>query len=202
MSTGANTRERILDAAKEVLLEKGIVRATTKEIARAAGVSEGTLYNHFRNKEQIFLAAMFERLPNFIPLVISFCKRAGSGTVEGNLRELLQAGIPFYLESIPMGSSVLADPGLHSELRAELRERGGGPHKANELLAMYLQAEQELGRVRSDVSPEAIAYLLLGGCYQYANWVTFLKGDAEFTSPNQLIDDMLAIVLPQILPTS
>ena len=35
---------------------KGLVRATTKEIARAAGLSEGTLYNHFANKEELFPA--------------------------------------------------------------------------------------------------------------------------------------------------
>src|SRR5688572_8727604 len=44
------TRERILAAARAVMLKKGLVRATTKEIARAADVSEGTLYNHFASK--------------------------------------------------------------------------------------------------------------------------------------------------------
>jgi AcrR family transcriptional regulator len=48
------TRQRILAAAREVMLEQGLVRATTREIARAADVSEGTLYNHFANKQELF----------------------------------------------------------------------------------------------------------------------------------------------------
>jgi AcrR family transcriptional regulator len=35
----AGTRELIIDAARAVMLNKGLVRATTKEIARAAGLS-------------------------------------------------------------------------------------------------------------------------------------------------------------------
>src|SRR5215210_7138434 len=54
VARGAGTRERILAAAREVMLSKGLVRATTKEIARAADLSEGTLYNHFANKEELF----------------------------------------------------------------------------------------------------------------------------------------------------
>ncbi len=53
MAREAGTRERIIDAARAVMLNKGLVRATTKEIARAAGVSEGTIYNYFANKEEL-----------------------------------------------------------------------------------------------------------------------------------------------------
>ncbi|HZU16911.1 MAG TPA: helix-turn-helix domain-containing protein, partial [Candidatus Dormibacteraeota bacterium] len=40
-------RERIVAAAARVIRERGVVNATTREIAREAGVSEGSLYNHF-----------------------------------------------------------------------------------------------------------------------------------------------------------
>ncbi|MCQ0018817.1 TetR/AcrR family transcriptional regulator [Actinomadura madurae] len=53
-------RERILAAAVTVIRARGIVAATTKEIARSAGVSEGSLYNHFANKTALFAAALAE----------------------------------------------------------------------------------------------------------------------------------------------
>src|SRR6266542_3086220 len=50
-------RERIVAAAIQVIRERGVTRATTKEIARAAKVSEGSIYNHFENKTALFGAA-------------------------------------------------------------------------------------------------------------------------------------------------
>lgn len=50
--------ERILDAAARVFARKGYSRATTKEIAAEAGVSEGSIYNYFASKRDLFMAMM------------------------------------------------------------------------------------------------------------------------------------------------
>lgn len=49
----AKTRDRLIQAAIDVLAAKGIAGATTREIANVAGVSEVTLFRHFQNKEQL-----------------------------------------------------------------------------------------------------------------------------------------------------
>jgi AcrR family transcriptional regulator len=59
-----DTRDRILDAAAHVMRTRGFARTTTKEIARAAGYSEATLYKHFLDKTDLFLAVLKERLPS------------------------------------------------------------------------------------------------------------------------------------------
>ncbi|MEO8612755.1 MAG: TetR/AcrR family transcriptional regulator [Chloroflexota bacterium] len=46
----AARRSQILDAAAKVFAEKGFHPATTKDIARQAGISEGTIYHYFDNK--------------------------------------------------------------------------------------------------------------------------------------------------------
>ena len=81
-------RERILDAAVSVLRARGHHAATTKEIARVAGCSEGSLYTHFANKENLLLAVMTERLSPFIPLLQSMLERAGEDTLHDHLVEL------------------------------------------------------------------------------------------------------------------
>ena len=48
-------RNQILDAAAEVFAAKGFARATTKEIADKADVSEGTIYNYFQAKEDLLI---------------------------------------------------------------------------------------------------------------------------------------------------
>jgi AcrR family transcriptional regulator len=53
----AETRRRqILMGAAQVFAEKGYHKATTKEIAQTAGISEGTIYNYFANKRELLLA--------------------------------------------------------------------------------------------------------------------------------------------------
>ena len=51
-------REQILEAATRVFAEKGFRRATTREVAREAGVSEGTIYNYFEDKDALLMAIM------------------------------------------------------------------------------------------------------------------------------------------------
>jgi AcrR family transcriptional regulator len=52
----AARREQILGAATRVFADKGFRRATTREVAREAGVSEGTIYNYFEDKEALLMA--------------------------------------------------------------------------------------------------------------------------------------------------
>ena len=52
------TRQRLFDAATETLNRRGIQGATTREIARRAGVHEVTLFRHFKSKEQLLHAIL------------------------------------------------------------------------------------------------------------------------------------------------
>src|SRR3990172_2901697 len=54
----ASRRPLILEAAAGLFAEKGFHRTTTRDIAEAADVSEGTLYNYFFNKDEILLGIM------------------------------------------------------------------------------------------------------------------------------------------------
>jgi AcrR family transcriptional regulator len=54
----ANTRERLLDAARTVFAGSGFHGASVEEIASAAGYSTGALYSNFDGKEDLFLALM------------------------------------------------------------------------------------------------------------------------------------------------
>src|ERR1700719_3646912 len=51
-------RQRLLDAAIETLNRRGIQGATTREMARRAGVHEVTLFRHFKSKEQLLRAIL------------------------------------------------------------------------------------------------------------------------------------------------
>jgi AcrR family transcriptional regulator len=191
VARGAGTRERILAAAREVMRGKGLVRATTKEIARAAGLSEGTLYNHFANKEELFLCTLNELPSGFVSLIRGLQERAGTEAVQSVLEQISRSALDFYGEAIPMGASFFADPELLARHRELLQQRGAGPQRANEAVAAYLRAEQRLGRVRGDADPDAVAYMLLGALYQYVYWEQFLARPRQPEADNHFVESLL-----------
>ncbi len=78
-------RTQILEAAEVVFAAKGYHGATTREIAQAADVSEGTLYNYFASKRDLFVGLMISRTDALVESIAEV--RAGS--VEGAMAELL-----------------------------------------------------------------------------------------------------------------
>ncbi|MET9590871.1 TetR/AcrR family transcriptional regulator [Streptomyces sp. NPDC006516] len=159
-------RVRIVDAAHELMLGIGLARATTKEIAKAAGCSEGALYKYFRSKEELFVTVLGERMPKLGPLLGDL--EPGEGDLERNLTEVARQAVLFYQQTFPVLASLYAEPRLKRRHDEAMREMGTGPHRPIEGLDTYLRAEQRAGRVRADADTYAAASLLLGACSQRA----------------------------------
>ena len=66
-------KEQIIQSALSVFIEKGFSVTTTAELAKAAGISEVTLFRHFSSKQEIFHAGvepiLFESLTNDMPVI-------------------------------------------------------------------------------------------------------------------------------------
>ncbi|MBO3746635.1 helix-turn-helix transcriptional regulator [Streptosporangiaceae bacterium NEAU-GS5] len=179
-----STRERILAAAEEVVLDHGFARATTKQIARAAGCSEALLYKHFDRKEELFLAVLLERQPHLGPALQALHANAGTGDLAKTLAEFALAAIVFYRKALPMAGGMLAEPSLLAGFREMLAPFGLGPHVPVDGLAGYLREEQRLGRVARAADPYAASAALLGACFQRAFLHLFsdLGPDEPFTT--------------------
>ena len=48
-----DTKTKILDAAAQLLRDKGLSGTTTREIARAAGLSDAAIYSHFKSRGEL-----------------------------------------------------------------------------------------------------------------------------------------------------
>jgi AcrR family transcriptional regulator len=175
------TRDTILDAAMHVVRTRGLNNATTKEIARAAGFSEATLYKHFEDKEELFVEVLRARVPTIMPAMRALLDQAGQGTVRDNLLGVVRAAADFYTDSFPMFAATFSEPQLLARHREALAQRNIGPHRAVEGLAEYLGKEQALGRVAAQADPAAMAAMLLGACFQYAFLTHFGGRDPEPT---------------------
>jgi AcrR family transcriptional regulator len=175
---GAATRTRILEAAEQVVRERGLARATTKEIARAASLSEAALYKHYRSKSELVLAMVTSRPGGFQQDVAALRSGVGSGDLEQKLTGLAEHAVEFFGRAMPVGHALLAEPELLAKYRELLLEREAGPRKPVQALADYLRAERDLGRLRADADPDAAAALLLGACFHAAFLAAFLGDGA------------------------
>jgi AcrR family transcriptional regulator len=167
------TREEILAAAAGIMREQGYARATTKEIARAAGYSEGALYKHFQDKTEIFLGVLSEQLPALGAVLTELAAQVGTATVRANLTRVARAALAFYAESFPIAASLFSTRELLVAHRRAMQERGAGPRAPQDALTRYLRAEQRLGRLAGPVDADALSALLLGACFQQAFLIHF-----------------------------
>lgn len=158
---GDATRQQLLDAAATVFVERGYAGATTKEIARRAGVSEGTIYRHFADKRELFAAVFADRNASNFEAVTALPALAGTKTVRENLLFLIEAIQDVEREVAPLRAAAFTDADLAAALvSAPSANATGAAMGPLDPLARYLEAEQRLGRIRSDVDCTAAAFAL------------------------------------------
>ena len=166
MAKTRNTRAEILGAAQRLIEAEGIMRLTTREIAREAGCAEGTLFKYFKHKEDICLAVVLENAPKFRKAILQV--RPGDSTVPKNLVMIGRAAIDFFEKLIPLTASLFADVDLLMRNRADRAEHGRGPQDVFQLISTYIKGEQRLGRIHREIAPLSAAGLLLGPCFHRA----------------------------------
>ncbi|GAA3110868.1 TetR/AcrR family transcriptional regulator [Streptomyces rectiviolaceus] len=189
------TRARILDAAHDLMLTIGLARATTKEIAKAAGCSEAALYKHFASKEELFVGVLQERLPRLGPLLHRLAEDPGERSVEENLAEIARLASHFYAQSFPIAASLYAETKLKRRHADSMQEMGTGPHMPIEALDAYLRAERDAGRIDPRADTFAAASLLLGACAQRA----FAYDSTIGKQPPQPVDEFAAALARTLL---
>src|SRR5580658_1837497 len=136
-------RRQIMDGARAVFLAQGFDAASMGEIARAAGVSKGTLYVYFDNKEQLFEAIVNEQCQ--VQAEGLFNLDPNDPDVEGVLMRL-GTGFVDYLcqpEKASPLRTVIAIADRMPEIGKRFYEKG--PACGIATLATYLKAQVDAG---------------------------------------------------------
>jgi AcrR family transcriptional regulator len=165
---GDRTRAKLIEATLAVVAEAGYAHASTRAIAAAAGVSEGTIYRHFPDKASLFFAAALEPSGSVLDELAGLPGLAGQRTVAENLAEVLARLAELQERVIPLEIAVLSDPELAAQRRSAAAAAGkmlAGPPQA---IAVYLRDEQGLGRIRPQLEPAEVAVLLLATLFGLA----------------------------------
>ena len=159
----AARRNQILDAAAEVFAEKGFARATTKEIADRADVSEGTIYNYFQAKEDL-LIDIVGRLAESQELALAINPEMIEQALAMPMRDFLdvmyRSRHEFVLQDnhLAMLQAVTAEVLIDQEFAA--RYYGQMLEPVMGLMEQHLQTRIARGEVRSVNVPLVVRFLL------------------------------------------
>ena len=92
------TVESISEAAIQVLLSHGAERLTTTRVADRAGVSVGTLYQYYPNKQSLLFAVLENHFKNVVSRVEAACERACHKPLSEMTKEMVEAFVDAKME--------------------------------------------------------------------------------------------------------
>jgi len=179
-------RRQIVEAAREVFSRSSLQGARTRDLARAAGVNQATLYGHFDSKEELFAAAIVQPL---VDAMQGMQERAGNYRAAASAQDLLslsRASCLNHLESMVeiyplLTTALFSDPELGRELYCEqiaplFRKRG--------------EAMREV--TRAGVDPEFFSLLAFGMFFAVAMDCAFTGRQTDLAALAGQVADIAA----------
>jgi TetR/AcrR family transcriptional regulator, fatty acid metabolism regulator protein len=109
--SGGDKRERILEAAERIFARHGFFHARVSEIAREAGVADGTIYLYFKSKDDLLISLFESRMERVTVALAAAVDRAGV-----RARDRLVAFLDSY------AGLIVENPALAEVLTVELRQ--------------------------------------------------------------------------------
>ncbi|GAB3803220.1 TetR/AcrR family transcriptional regulator [Micromonospora zhanjiangensis] len=163
MPTGVairDVRRQLFDAAERVLLRDGPSALTSRAVTAEADCAKGVLHRHFADFDAFLAEFVLDRVDRMDAQAAALRDAAGTGTVIDNLSHALAA----LFESVAV--AIVALITFRDELRARLREAwpAGVPvlTEAAIMIAAYLDAERDRGRIAADAAVDGLAAMLIG----------------------------------------
>ena len=163
-SATSDKRTRIMDAAIKVFAERGFHSATVAEIARAAGVADGTIYLYFKSKDDLLLRLFDEKMTSLLEEARADLERESGAA--GKLRRFIQLHLAL----------VERNPELASVLIVELRQSAQFLKAADrqklaayvDLIAEVVRAGQGNGELANGISPATVKRAIFGALDELA----------------------------------
>ncbi|MBF6334654.1 TetR family transcriptional regulator [Nocardia abscessus] len=163
MPTGVairDVREQLFEAADRILLRDGASALTSRAVTTEAGCAKGVLHRHFADFDDFLAELVTARIADVERRAAVLRETAGSGAVVDHLTAALTDLFG------PVTTAIVSLITFRDELRARLRRTRptGIPvlAEATEMIAAYLTAERDLGRIAATADIDALAPTLIG----------------------------------------
>ena len=117
-------QQRVIESAIKLFAEKGYSNTSTAEIAKVAGVSEGTIFKHYGTKDHLLLSVILPFVKDLFPVMaeemLSETFSEQTMTFEQFLRNLLKNRVSFITENKEIFQILVKEVFYKEELKREL----------------------------------------------------------------------------------
>jgi len=180
-------RSRILKAAVKVFAQRGFYNAKVSQIAKHAGIADGTIYLYFKNKDEILISIFEEEMAKFISKIRSLIES------ETCVKKKLEVFVKTHLDFVKK------NPKLAQVFQLELRQSNKFIKEyAGSKLKEYLNVAgdifeegQRQGIIRKDIHPGLMKRALFGSLDEVAtHWVLMKNGKYDLEKSAEQIADI------------
>lgn len=153
----ARTRERLLAASLEIMVESGYQAATVSAVARRAGLTTGAIYANFANQQEMLGTALLERWSRHHRMLL----QAGAGDVAPD--EILVEHFVAHLTAEPRPEHELLTEATGAVMREDvtLSPLRRGVEMLEAALLLAVERGQAAGTIDPDLSVGAVASVLV-----------------------------------------
>ena len=188
----AEKRERILQAAISVFAEKGFYDTRVSEIAKAAGVADGTIYLYFENKDDVLVSIFEDRIEQLLQILQKIA--TSERPIEEKIRKMVGIQLGLLEEQRDLAEVIT----VNLRQSSRLLKQYAAPlfTRYLEVIAGMIASGQKAGVFRQDVSPRVTARALWGALDGLA--LTWALGADDEQSPHPLALRKAAIQLTEL----
>ncbi|MBS4196175.1 TetR/AcrR family transcriptional regulator [Lederbergia citri] len=169
-------QKKIIEAAIELFSEKGYASTSTSEIAKKAGVAEGTIFRHYKTKKELLMSIVMPLITKLVgPIVVNDFNKVLDRPydhIEDFLRATIENRRAVLKKLLPVIKIVLQEIPFQVELKEHIIEQFA--EKIFGLFVNKIKFYQEKGQL-IDMPPNSIARLMLTNIlgYLFSRYILF-----------------------------
>ncbi|MGX6444467.1 TetR/AcrR family transcriptional regulator [Neobacillus sp. K501] len=169
-------QKKILVAAIESFSEKGYSATSTSEIAKKAGVAEGTIFRHYKTKKELLTSIVAPLMTQFVaPFVVNDFNKVLDqqyDRVEDFLRATIENRRAVLIRLLPVVKIMLQEIPFHPELRQQFIDKIA--KTIFNRVSVLIKSYQEKGQI-IEMPPESVARLAITNIlgYLFTRYVLF-----------------------------
>ncbi|MEA5516626.1 TetR/AcrR family transcriptional regulator [Nodularia sp. UHCC 0506] len=190
----AQTRTRILQAAQKLFASKGFDGTTTRDLAQAAGVAEGTLFRYFSNKKSILVEVATSGWVDILTDLLTELSEMGSYKA---IAQVMRRRMWNLHKNVDLMKVCFMEVQFHPDLRDRIQEEVIG--KMTDVAEAFFQSAMDKGIYRqTDAKLVAKVFLGMFAIAGFSN-NTLMAPDASPQEMQQMAEGLADIFLNGVL---
>ncbi|MDF2986515.1 MAG: transcriptional regulator, TetR family [Eubacterium sp.] len=195
--------KRILEAAIQISNEKGFSSTTTSEIAKRAGIAEGTIFRYFKTKKDIMHGILLQAVKIAADKVVltslgKIFKNEDQKDLRTILKDILIDRLELVQKFFPMFRVILSEALFHEDIR-EVMYNNLFTKMEQQILAFYKKMA-ESGQIRTDIEPMTIMRNIIGSFFAFIGQKMLFTDNFKLSENEKEIDDMISLLIDGISP--